>query len=355
MTDKEDDKNLEEIADSGPEDEGLDELDALEGEADGEDDASDAQTHLETVYEPNIEQPYDAFRALRIVEALLFASAEPLTVEAIATRLPPEANIPELLETLRNQYANRGVNLFKSGETYLMRTAPDLGTSLRIEGTETRRLSRAAVETLAIIAYHQPVTRAEIEEIRGVALSKGTLDTLFEAGWIKPRGRKKVPGRPVMWVTTPAFLDHFGLESLDDLPGVEELKASGLLDARPMMYGATAHEDAALPEASPTVAVESSIDEGLPEPIEKDPSEAEGEGAAAGEDMPADADASGGDQDEDDLDEDDDEDDDDFDDDEDEDDEDDESDDDEGEDGEGEDEPVPFNNPAPKKDEEEEP
>lgn len=336
MTDHDDDK-LRQIEDSGPEDEGLEELEALE-EVDGEDEAlGEGALEIESVYEPNIEQPYDSFRALRIVEALLFASAESLTIEAIATRLPPEANIPELLETLRAQYANRGVNLFKTGETYVMRTAPDLGSSLRIEGTETRRLSRAAVETLAIIAYHQPVTRAEIEEIRGVALSKGTLDTLFEAGWIKPRGRKKVPGRPVMWVTTPAFLDHFGLESTEDLPGVEELKASGLLDSRPTMYGASAHEDAALPEASPTVAVESSIDEGLPEPIAE---EAEGEGPESGEAVSAgDADDMGADEEDDDFDEDDDEDDDEFDDDEDSDD----------------DEPVPFNNPAPKKDDEEEP
>jgi segregation and condensation protein B len=349
MTTEADDKDLEPIADPGPvEDEGMEEVEALDGDEVQEE---SVDPHLEAVYEPNIEQPYDAFRALRIVEALLFASAEPLTVEAIATRLPPEANIPELLETLRAQYSNRGVNLFKSGETYLMRTAPDLGASLRIEGTETRRLSRAAVETLAIIAYHQPVTRAEIEEIRGVALSKGTLDTLFEAGWIKPRGRKKVPGRPVMWVTTPSFLDHFGLESTDDLPGVEELKASGLLDARPMMYGASAHEDAALPEVSPSVAVESSVDEGMPEPIEKDPSEsAEEQAAPEVSEEPAepvsDDDGDEG-EDEDDLDDDDDEDDEDDEDEEDEDDEDDEED--------GDDEPVPFNNPAPKKDEDEEP
>lgn len=365
MTDQDEDK-LEQIADTGPDsdDEGLEELEALEGEEEEEEAEAEAEAEesggapaeVESVYEPNVEQPYDSFRALRIVEALLFASAEPLTVDVFASRLPPEANVPELLETLRAQYANRGVNLFKTGETYVLRTAPDLGSSLRIEGTETRRLSRAAVETLAIIAYHQPVTRAEIEEIRGVALSKGTLDTLFEAGWIKPRGRKKVPGRPVMWVTTPAFLDHFGLESTEDLPGVEELKASGLLDSRPTMYGASAHEDAALPEASPTVAVESSVDEGMPEPIAQEEEGESGEG-----DQPSDSEqaAGGGDADDtgdddedgDDFDEDDDEDDDDEDDDFDD---DDEEEDDEDSD-EGEDEPVPFNNPAPKKDDEEEP
>lgn len=332
MTDNED-KDLEQIADPGPEDEGLDELEALADEGEPEE---EAQTHLETVFEPNIEQPYDSFRALRIVEALLFASAEPLTIEAFASRLPPEADVPELLETLRAQYANRGVNLFKTGETYVLRTAPDLGSSLRIEGTETRRLSRAAVETLAIIAYHQPVTRAEVEEIRGVALSKGTLDTLFEAGWIKPRGRKKVPGRPVMWVTTPAFLDHFGLESTEDLPGVEELKASGLLDSRPMMYGASAHEDAALPEAGPTVAVEGSTEEEAVEPISDE--EAPPASQEPASDVAPSDDETDDDEDDDDEDDDEDDDDDDFDEDDDEDD----------------DEPVPFNNPVPGRDEDEE-
>lgn len=338
MTENED-KDLETIADPGPEDEGLDELEALDDDAEPEE---EAQTHLETVFEPNIEQPYDSFRALRIVEALLFASAEPLTIEAFASRLPPEADVPELLETLRAQYSNRGVNLFKTGETYVLRTAPDLGSSLRIEGTETRRLSRAAVETLAIISYHQPVTRAEVEEIRGVALSKGTLDTLFEAGWIKPRGRKKVPGRPVMWVTTPAFLDHFGLESTEDLPGVEELKASGLLDSRPMMYGASAHdEDAALPKAGPTVAVEGSTEEEAVEPITSD------EVPSPSVEPVVDAEPVEGGGDEEDDDE---EDDDDFDEDDDEDDEDEEDDE---EDGIDDDEPVPFNNPAPGRDDDE--
>jgi segregation and condensation protein B len=337
MTQSED-EDQKQIVDSGSPDDGLDDLDVLEGEEETGDDAA-VSLHVEAVYEPNIDQPYDSFRALRIVEALLFASAAPLTIPAIATRLPPEADIPELLETLRAQYANRGVNLFKTGETYVLRTAPDLGSSLRIEGTETRRLSRAAVETLAIIAYHQPVTRAEIEEIRGVALSKGTLDTLFEAGWVKPRGRKKVPGRPVMWVTTPSFLDHFGLENTEDLPGVEELKASGLLDARPMMYGASAHEDAALPDASPSVAVESSVDEGLPEAIAEDNAPTPPASDAPAQ-APDEGDVADGD-DEDDEDDDDDDDEDDFDDDDDEDDEDD-------------DEPVPFNNPAPGKEEDEE-
>jgi len=168
---------------------------------------------------------------LRMIEAILFAAEEPLTAEEIAARLPEGAEVEAHLETLAQSYANRGVNLVRMGERYMFRTAPDLAFLLRREVDEVRHLSRAAVETLAIIAYHQPVTRAEIEEIRGVGLSKGTLDTLLEAGWIRPRGRKRTPGRPVMYATTDAFLAHFGLESLEDLPGLGELKAAGLLDS----------------------------------------------------------------------------------------------------------------------------
>ncbi|MFI5016483.1 MAG: SMC-Scp complex subunit ScpB, partial [Dongiales bacterium] len=140
--------------------------------------------------------------------------------------------IAGLLQELAGLYANRGVHLLQIGERWAFRTAPDLGDRLQIETTVARKLSRAAIETLAIIAYHEPVTRAEVEEIRGVALSRGTLDTLLEAGWIRPKGRRQTPGRPVTWVTTEAFLDHFGLESREALPGIEELKAAGLLDAR---------------------------------------------------------------------------------------------------------------------------
>ncbi|MFN3075888.1 MAG: SMC-Scp complex subunit ScpB [Alphaproteobacteria bacterium] len=182
---------------------------------------------------------------LRILEALLFASTEPMESRILAERLPDGANVGRLLATLEKEYAHRGVHLVSAGNRWAFRTAPDLAGLLRIEARVERKLSRAAVETLAIIAYHQPVTRAEIEEIRGVALSKGTLDILFAAGWIHPRGRKQAPGRPALWGTTPIFLDHFGLGSLDDLPGVEELKAAGLLDARPAIaaYGARAEED----------------------------------------------------------------------------------------------------------------
>lgn len=175
----------------------------------------------------------DRFDLLRRLEALLFASAEPIGEAELADRFPGGTDIVSLVEELQGMYAARGVNLVRRGRGWSFRTAPDLGLFLRPEQDMTRKLSRAAVETLAIIAYQQPVTRAEIEEIRGVTLSRGTLDLLLEAGWIKPRGRRRVPGRPVTWGTTEAFLDHFGLDSTDSLPGIEELKAAGLLDRRP--------------------------------------------------------------------------------------------------------------------------
>ncbi len=174
----------------------------------------------------------DRFELLRLLEAVLFASAEPLTEKVLASRLPEGADVPGLLIELKDLYANRGVHLMQYEDRWAFRTAPDLGPRLQIEQKVVRKLTRAAVETLAIVAYHQPVTRAEIEEIRGVVISKGTLDHLLEAGWIKPKGRRQTPGRPVTWVTTEAFLEFFGLESTEALPGVEELRAAGLLDAR---------------------------------------------------------------------------------------------------------------------------
>ena len=173
-----------------------------------------------------------AARNLRIVEALLFASAEPLAAEAIAVYLGEGANAEALLAELAARYAGRGVNLVRRGDKWAFRTAEDLGFLLRREETESRALSRAALETLAIIAYHQPATRAEVEEVRGVATGRGTLDLLMEAGWVRMRGRRRSPGRPVTYGTTDAFLDHFGLESLGDLPGLEELKGAGLLSGR---------------------------------------------------------------------------------------------------------------------------
>jgi segregation and condensation protein B len=172
-------------------------------------------------------------RGLRLVEALLFAAAEPLTEQALAARLGAESNIEDLLRKLAENYAGRGVNLVRLAGGWTFRTAPDLVAQLRIERPVARKLSRAAVETLAVIAYHQPVTRAEIEEIRGVALGKGTLDALMEAGWVRPKGRRMTPGRPLIWVTTKDFLTHFGLDALGDLPAIEELRAAGLLDLTP--------------------------------------------------------------------------------------------------------------------------
>ena len=178
--------------------------------------------------------------ALRLVEALLFASAEPVTPEALARHLPEGTDVAALLDRLQSDYEGRGIALVRAGRRWAFRTAEDLAGRLKIETESLRKLSRAAIETLAIVAYHQPVTRGEIEEIRGVALSKGTLDTLLEAGWVRPKGRRRTPGRPVTWGTSDDFLDHFGLESLDALPGLAELKAAGLLDTRPAIAALSA-------------------------------------------------------------------------------------------------------------------
>jgi len=171
--------------------------------------------------------------ALKILEALIFASAEPVPKKVLEDKMPDGVDLESLLEELKTQYANRGVNLVRRGKGWAFRTDPLIAQSLMVNRTVNRKLSRAAVETLAICAYHQPVTRAEIEEIRGVGLSKGIMDVLFEAGWIRPRGRRRTPGRPVTWGTTERFLDHFAMESIDDLPGMDELKAAGLIDKRP--------------------------------------------------------------------------------------------------------------------------
>jgi segregation and condensation protein B len=170
---------------------------------------------------------------LRLIEALLFASPTPLTEDHLAQRLPEGTDVRALLAQLAEHYATRGVHLMAVSGGWAFRTAPDLASVLARDIEIPRKLSRAAIEALAIIAYQQPVTRSEVEEIRGVALNKGTLDTLLEAGWIRPAGRRETPGRPMSWGTTPAFLDHFGLSALEDLPGVEELRAAGLLDRRP--------------------------------------------------------------------------------------------------------------------------
>ena len=173
----------------------------------------------------------DRAEGLRILEALLFAAGAPLDEKVLATRLPAGVDVRALLQQLQREYAPRGVNLVRIGGKWTLRTATDLAWLLTHESVVTRKLSRAAIETLAIVAYHQPVTRAEVEEIRGVSTSKGTLDVLLETGWIRLRGRRKAPGRPVTYGTSEAFLSHFGLDALGDLPGLDELKGAGLVDA----------------------------------------------------------------------------------------------------------------------------
>jgi segregation and condensation protein B len=169
---------------------------------------------------------------LRLLEAMLFAAAEPLDEKILAARMPDAVEVGPALRRLQAEYAPRGVNLVKIAGGWSFRTASDLRWLLSRTAVEQKKLSRAAIETLAIVAYHQPVTRAEIEEIRGVATSKGTLDVLLEIGWIRPRGRRRAPGRPITFGTSQPFLSHFGLDSVADLPGLEELKGTGLLDGR---------------------------------------------------------------------------------------------------------------------------
>jgi segregation and condensation protein B len=178
------------------------------------------------------EQPVQRPEELRLIEALLFAAGEPLDNKTLRERLPEGVDIEASMRLLQAEYAPRGVNLVRVAGKWMFRTANDLAWLLARDTVEPKKLSRAANETLAIIAYHQPVTRAEIEEIRGVSVSKGTIDVLLETGWIRPRGRRKAPGRPLTFGTTEAFLSHFGLETISDLPGLDELKGTGLLDGR---------------------------------------------------------------------------------------------------------------------------
>jgi len=181
----------------------------------------------------------------RMVEAILFASAEPVSLAEITSRMPHGCDPAEALVALRRRYDGRGVTLVRVGDAYAFRTAADLGHLMHKERREIRKLSRAAIETLAVVAYHQPVTRAEIEEIRGVAVSRGTVDQLMELDWIRLGRRRLTPGRPVTFVVTEGFLDHFGLESARDLPGLKELRAAGLLDNRPLPAAMTDDEEAA--------------------------------------------------------------------------------------------------------------
>ncbi|HEY7978405.1 MAG TPA: SMC-Scp complex subunit ScpB [Rhizomicrobium sp.] len=208
---------------------------------------------------------------LRMAEALLFAAGEPLDAKALATSLPEGADIPAILKELQSIYEKRGVTLVCVAEKWQFRTAPDLAFLLRKEQPEQKRLSRAAIETLAIVAYHQPVTRAEVEDIRGVALSKGTIDALMEIGWVKIRGRKRTPGRPVTYGTTEAFLIQFGLESVNHLPGTDELKAAGFLEALPPSgFDVPNPSDQLGPDEDPYIEgedVEPELATGGPEPL----------------------------------------------------------------------------------------
>lgn len=216
-----------------------------ETEASIDDDAAEADAATEETAEAEMSEDADAEDDgempaitqddLRLVEAILFASSTAVTVQQIAERFPEDRVklIPDVLEMLKEHYAARGVNLVQRERRWAFRTSADLGDQMRLEKEQPKKFTRAAMETMAIVAYHQPVTRAEIENIRGVATSPGALDALMEAGWIKPGKRREVPGRPVTWLSTQAFLDHFGLEKLEDLPGMDDLKAAGLLDKRP--------------------------------------------------------------------------------------------------------------------------
>jgi segregation and condensation protein B len=187
--------------------------------------------------------------ALRLLEAILFASAEPLSLELLQRQLGKDEDVPALLEELKAHYAQHGVNLVEIDGLWSFRTAPDLAGLMKITRRPRRKLPRAAAEVLAIIAYHQPVTRAEIESIRGVETSRGTLDILLELGWIRPGKRRETPGRPLNWHTTAEFLNHFNIASLTDLPGLEDLKAAGLLDARPVLGDLAREKDA--PDSAP--------------------------------------------------------------------------------------------------------
>jgi segregation and condensation protein B len=211
---------------------------------------------------------------LRLLEAMLFAATEPIEEKDLAARMPQGTDLRAALGRLQEDYAPRGVNLVRIAGKWAFRTAGDLSWLLSKETTETRKLSRAAIETLAIVAYHQPVTRAEIEDIRGVTTSKGSVDVLLETGWIRPRGRRKAPGRPVTYGTSEVFLSHFGLDAVGDLPGLDELRGSGLLDGRlpPGFSVPLPSDDAALRDDEDPLEP-SDLDLGLAPPPERVPEE----------------------------------------------------------------------------------
>jgi len=215
---------------------------AVEGEAVSEEVEAQAQDEEDQApVEP--QEPMDENDMLRMLEAILFASAEPISPQAMLERLPEGADLNVLLPQLQETYTGRGVELIEVGGQWAFRTAQDVADALTIQKEVSKKLSKAALETLSIVAYHQPITRAEIENIRGVATHKGTLDILMELGWVKPGRRRETPGRPLTWVTTNGFLDHFQLESVVDLPGLDELKASGLLDRRAAIDTIPASDD----------------------------------------------------------------------------------------------------------------
>lgn len=249
-------------------DEALNAEDTFENEdaADGADEAELDAPALDAEGSADDEAPMvaleDPAEQKRLVEAMLFASPEPVTLRTIQSRLPDTADCGKILMDLQEDYAERGVNLVRLEDAWAFRTAADIGPHLGMAKKQEKKLSRAALETLAIIAYHQPVTRAEIENIRGVATNKGTLDVLLEAGWIKPGRRRETPGRPVTWITSTVFLDEFGISELRDLPGLQELKASGLLDNRPAIE--------TIPGAADLFANEDGKIEGAAEDVDQD-------------------------------------------------------------------------------------
>lgn len=206
-----------------------------EAEADAPSPGGGAEEARQNPAGPGATTMENLLHSRRVLEALLFASAEPLGEDELKLRLGGAVPVRDILLGLQTDYARRGVHLVRSEQRWSFRTAPDLVSYLRQNQEVPRKLSRAALETLAMVAYHQPVTRAEIETIRGVATSKGTLDLLMEQNWIRPGRRRETPGRPLTWITTEHFLDHFCLGSLRDLPGVDELRAAGLLDSRPVL------------------------------------------------------------------------------------------------------------------------
>jgi segregation and condensation protein B len=232
--------------------------------------------------EDDAERPEERPEELRLIEAMLFAAAEPLDEKTLKARLPEGVDIETAMRRLQTEYAPRGVNLVRVAGKWTFRTANDLAWLLSRDAVEPKKLSRAAIETLAIIAYHQPVTRAEIEEIRGVSTSKGTLDVLLETEWIRPRGRRKTPGRPVTFGTSEAFLSHFGLEAVSDLPGLDELKGTGLLDGRlPPGFSVPMPSDEPTLREDEDPLEDGDLDLGLAPRVEE--SGASGEGGAAGE------------------------------------------------------------------------